>query len=131
MDLVQLIHDERVRVPAAFIGGGFSTTAMHPSDVDTSLIVDDSRISNPRTYSKVAGLAAGTKTTLGLQLDAFVIPWHPDGTEPGGNPKYFPARGKWDDFWQRKVAKLDRDPPQRRHAMPVRGYLEVLIDGYS
>lgn len=70
------------------------------------------------------------KGALGLQVDAFLIPWHPDGTELGGSPRYATERTRWDDFWQRKVAKADRNPPQRWHAMPVRGYVEVIIDGY-
>jgi len=68
---------------------------------------------------------------LGLQVDAFLIQWHPTGTQLGGDPSYVGQRGTWDDFWQRKVAKPDRNPPQRAHAMPVRGYLEVIIDGYK
>ncbi|EJZ04250.1 DUF6932 family protein [Mycolicibacterium vaccae] len=129
-DFLELIRQERVRVPAAFVGGSFVTKTLDPSDVDAALFIDMSRITNPNTFSKVSKLFRDPKTDLGLRLDVFMIRWHPDGTEIGGDPKYLVQRGKWDDFWQRKVAKADRVPPQRPHAMPVRGYLEVVLDGY-
>ncbi|OLT35085.1 hypothetical protein BJF84_14810 [Rhodococcus sp. CUA-806] len=127
--LVALIKRKGVRIPAAFLGGSFVTSKVNPSDVDASILIDASRITNPSTYDAVVKIAANSKN-VGLQVDAFVIPWHPDGTQRGGDATYCGLRGSWDDFWQRKVAKPDRDPPQRVHAMPVRGYLEVLIDGY-
>lgn len=130
MDLVDLIRRLRVRVPAAFLGGSFVTSKMDPSDVDAALIFDASRITSPPTFAQVNKVVTEAKVVNGLQVDAFLIPWHPDGTLDGGRPDYLRERGKWDDFWQRKVAKADRYPPQRSHSMPVRGYVEVIIDGY-
>ena len=130
-DLVGLIHDKKVRVPAVFLGGSFVTNKTDPSDVDAALIVDTSKITNPATFAAVKKIVQDPKKNPGLQVDALLIQWHPDGSEAGGNPSYLPSRGRWDDFWQRKVAKADRNPPQRWHAMPVRGYLEVIIDGYK
>jgi hypothetical protein len=129
-DLIDLIRKKKVRVPAAFLGGSFVTNEPNPSDVDAALFIDTSKISNPATLAAVKKIVADPKTTPGLQVDAFLIQWHPDGTEGGGDPHYLPQRGRWDDFWQRKVLKADRNPPQRTHSMPVRGYLEVIIDGY-
>lgn len=128
--LLDLIRQLRVRVPAAFLGGGFVTSALDPSDVDAAIIVDTSRITSQSTFAEISKIIDNPKGRLNLRVDAFLIRWHPDGTEVGGDPMYLAQRGKWDDFWQRKVAKADRNPPQRSHAMPVRGYLEVLIDGY-
>lgn len=130
-DLLDLIRRKKVRVPAAFLGGSFVTNKADPSDVDAALIIDMSRISNPATIAALKKIVQDPKKSPGLKVDALVIQWHPDGTENGGNPSYFAQRGKWDDFWQRKVAKANRVPSQRSHAMPVRGYLEVIIDGYS
>ena len=130
-DLVDLVRRLRVRVPAAFVGGSFITSKIDPSDVDVALFFDQSKITNPGTFANLAQIVDDPKGALGLQVDAFLIPWHPDGTELGGNhPAYATERSRWDDFWQRKVAKADRNPPQRWHAMPVRGYVEVIIDGY-
>lgn len=130
-DLVELIKRLRVRVPAAFIGGGFVTATVDPSDIDAALFIDMSKITKPETFEAVAEYVDDPKNDRGLQFDAFLIPWHPTGTQEGGHPQYLPARGTWDDFWQRKVAKADRDPHQRSHAMPVRGYVEVIVDGYK
>ncbi|BBY41813.1 DUF6932 family protein [Mycolicibacterium celeriflavum] len=130
IDLVELIRRLRVRVPAAFVGGSFVTDKTDPSDVDAALFIDMSRITRPDTFSEVEKIVANPKVDLGLKVDAFLIQWHPDGTQVGREPNYIGQRGTWDDFWQRKVAKADRNPPQRSHAMPVRGYLEVVLDGY-
>jgi hypothetical protein len=127
--LVDLIRRKRVRVPAAFIGGGFVTKSLNPDDIDAAILIDTSRITNPSTLTAVRQIVSNPKAQ-GLKVDAFLIQWHPDGTENGRDPSYLASRGKWDDFWQRDVAKADRVPPQRSHAMPVRGYLEVILDGY-
>lgn len=129
MLLVELIKRKRVRVPAAFIGGGFVTKAPNPGDIDAAIIVDTSRIASPATLTAVRQIVSNPKAQ-GLKVDAFLIQWHPDGTENGRDPSYLASRGKWDDFWQRDVEKADRIPPRRSHAMPVRGYLEVILDGY-
>lgn len=132
--VLDTVRRRRVRVPAVFLGGGFVTSELNPSDVDVALIIDVSKISNPQTYADVAQVVDDPKAG-GLRVDAFLIPWHPDGTELGGGGNtgqiaYATERARWDDFWQRKVPKIDRHPPQRWHSMPVRGYLEVVIDGY-
>ncbi|NMD55572.1 MULTISPECIES: DUF6932 family protein [Tsukamurella] len=127
--LLALIADLKAKVPAVFLGGSFVTDAMEPSDVDAAIIVDTSRIRRPETLQRVANTIAGAKRA-GLAVDGFMIPWHPDGTQYGQEPAYVELRGVWDDFWQRYVPKPDRNPPQRHHAMPLRGYLEVTVDGY-
>ena len=127
--LVDSIKRKRVRVPAAFVGGGFVTKALNPTDIDAALFIDTSRISSATTLTAVHQIATNSNS-VGLKVDAFLIQWHPDGSENGGDPSYLATRGKWDDFWQREVAKADRHPPQRSHSMPVRGYLEVILDGY-
>jgi hypothetical protein len=127
--LVDSIRRKRVRVPAAFIGGSFVTKALNPDDIDAAILIDTSRITSLATLTAVRQIVSNPKA-VGLKVDAFLIQWHPDGTENGGDPSYLASRGKWDDFWQRDVAKADRNPPQRGHAMPVRGYLEVILDGY-
>lgn len=129
LTVVDLIKRKRVRVPAALIGGGFVTSALDPEDVDAAILIDVSRITSRDTLTAVLKIVHDPKAQ-GLQVDAFLIQWYPDGTEAGGNPSYCTERGKWDDFWQRDVAKADRGRPERRHAMPVRGYLEVILDGY-
>ena len=130
-DLLELIRRKKVHVPAAFLGGSFVTSKLNPSDVDAALIIDVSRIRRQETFADLQAIVDDPKAS-GLQVDAFLIQWHPDGSELGGGDQlaYVQERSRWDDFWQRKVAKVDRQPPQRHHSMPVRGYLEVIIDGY-
>ena len=129
--MVALVKRRGVPVPAAFVGGSFVTDELSPGDIDAALIIDVSAVTKPATWGIVQRLLANAKTR-GLQVDAFAIPWFPDGSEFGGaSPAYQFERGKWDDFWQRKVAKADRVPPVREHAMPTRGYLEVILDGYA
>lgn len=130
-DVLGLIRRKKVHVPAAFLGGSFVTNTLNPSDVDAALIIDASRITKQQTFTDLAAIVQNPKAN-GLQVDAFLIQWHPDGTELGGGDtlSYVRERSRWDDFWQRKVAKADRQPPQRHHSMPIRGYVEVIIDGY-
>jgi hypothetical protein len=127
--LVDSIKRKRVRTPAAFVGGGFVTKALDPTDIDAAILIDTSRIASPATLSGIHQIVTNSKAA-GLKVDAFLIQWHPDGSEDGRDPSYLATRGKWDDFWQRDVAKADRPFPQRGHSMPVRGYLEVILDGY-
>jgi hypothetical protein len=130
LDLVGWIHRLRVRTPAAFLGGGFTTDSMNPSDVDASILIDASRISSPKTWQELDKIMS-TYKAKGLKLDAFLIRWFPEGDQSKVPKPYLEERGKWDDWWQRFVAKHDRLPHQRHHAMPIRGYLEVILDGYT
>ncbi len=129
LTVVALIGRKKVRVPAAFVGGSFVTSVIDPSDVDAAIVIDSSRITNPTTLTAVRQIVHEPKSQ-GLQVDSFLILWSPDGSHGGQEASYLSERGKWDDFWQRSVAKKDRLPSQRSHAMPKRGYLEVVLDGY-
>lgn len=127
--VLALIEQQRVKVPAVFLGGSFLTSTVDPGDIDVAFFVDVSRISNPATLTGVTRTVRGAKL-VGLEVDGFLIQWSPDGSQKGAEPSYTDSRGFWDDFWQRFVPKADRQPPQRQHSMPRRGYLEVIVDGY-
>jgi hypothetical protein len=128
--LVELLRRKRARMPAAFLGGSFTSDVLDPSDVDTSVLIDQTRISSPKTWDDLAKIARGAKPA-GLKLDAFLINWRPEGDQSPESLAYHRSRGMWDDWWQRHVPKPDRLPPLRHHAMPLRGYLEVIVDGYK
>ncbi len=130
LTLVGLIRRQRVRTPAAFLGGGFTSDSLDPSDVDASILIDASRVTSAKTWAELDKIMTNYKLQ-GLHLDAFLIRWFPEGDQSLVPAYYLCERGKWDDWWQRYVAKPDRIPPQRHHAMPVRGYLEVILDGYK
>jgi hypothetical protein len=129
LSIIELIRRKKVKVPAAFVGGSFVTSAVDPGDVDAAIFIDTSRITNPTTLTAVRQIVDDPKGQ-GLQVDSFLILWSPDGSHGGRESSYLSERGKWDDFWQRSVVKKDRSPAQRSHAMPMRGYLEVVLDGY-
>lgn len=126
----------RVRMPAAFLAGSFTTSVLNPADGDLSPIIDASRIQSDTTRRALATVIREAKRTL--DLDVIPIFWTPVaiGTAAALSSDrvaqvYASERGRWDDFWQRHVPKAQRSPFQRDHAHPKRGYLEVIVDGYN
>lgn len=123
------VRKRRTPIPAAFMSGSFISNVLDPGDIDAAVIVDVSE-ANPITLGVLTRLFDGFRDPFKLDLDLFMIQWSPDGSQDGQSPPYHWQRGKWDDFWQRYVPKPERPKQVRAHAMPVRGYLEVVIDGY-
>lgn len=132
--LVARAKNEKAKIPSAFVSGTFVTSKIDPSDIDASLLVDSSRVTNDQTRGRIqtAIEVAGDQ----FKLDVFPIWWSPEPVDGGSLALtneanvYLRDRGLWDDLWQRNVAKAERRPFQRHHAFPQRGYLEVMIDGY-
>lgn len=126
-----------VDVHAAWIGGSFTTTKMDPGDIDVLFIVNRSdRNNRNERHQKVIEAFARRPNGHGLQVDSFVLSWHPyrladDGTLPPKYAEYSRDRGYWDDWWARARVpdKPDRPDPVRS-AFPRRGYLEVRFDDY-
>lgn len=127
---VTKFRDIRCKIPSIFLSGSFVTGKIDPTDVDAVFLVDFSTIHSPATIDSLWKLVKMLNTRTKVQ--AFVIPWWPteDAQVDPIALEYYQTRGKWDDFWQRDVAKPDRNPFLRHHAFPERGYLEVVIDGY-
>jgi hypothetical protein len=130
LSVADLIRRKRVRVPAAFLGGGFTSSSVDPSDVDACYVIDVSRIVREQTFQEVYRIVVEAPKN-GIRVDGFLIPWDAQGEQRPISTEYLLSRGRWDDWWQRFVPKPQRVPPQRHHSFPVRGYLEVLLDGYS
>ena len=129
-DSLRRITDIRCKVPSVFLGGSFVTSQVDPNDIDAAYLVDYSTILTEQTYGKLDQIFRAINQEN--YIDAFQVPWHPTNLkkhEPYYE-EYYLERGKWDDFWQRKVSETDRIPWQRSHAFPKRGYLEVTVDGY-
>ncbi len=124
-------------VAAAWIGGSFVSSKAHPSDIDVVYLVranEYDAITDAQQQSKL-NIFKGEKRLMqkGLLVDSYVIDWRPRGTEkPTSHEenKAMAHRGYWDDWLQRKPAagKPDDDP---ENALPRRGYLEVILDGYT
>lgn len=127
---VDLLRAKRMRIPAAFLAGSFVSDTVAPSDVDATIFFDARMVLRDETVRFAAALTTHA-LEIGLRVDVFVVPWLPDPGTSVGDPEYLLLRGHWDDFWQRYVPKSERRPPQRAHVLPVRGYLEVIIDDYT
>ena len=131
--LAEMAH-LRARIPAMFLGGSFISGNVDPDDGDLSPLIDMSRIQSDNTRRAIFQAIANSKAVL--NLDIFPIRWVPEdisraqGLGAPGVEDYLKDRGQWDDFWQRQVPHRDRSAFVRSHAFPVRGYLEVIVDGY-
>lgn len=126
---IAAIHALKVRIPSLFMGGSFSTHKLDPDDIDVTFIVDNSVIRNPQTWGRLEGYVRGLGQA-GLGVEGFLLPWDAQGNERLISGDYLCRRGKWDDWWQRDVPKLQRNSPVRSHSLPKRGYVEVEVDGY-
>lgn len=132
--LLARAKNEKAKIPSAFVSGTFVTNKIDPSDIDASLLVDSSRVTNDQIRGRIQTAVDVAAQTF--KLDVVSIWWSPQPVQFGWlgisqeAKLYVGQRGLWDDLWQRNVPKAERDPFQRHHAFPKRGYLEVMIDGY-
>lgn len=123
-------------VPAAWLSGSFLSSKPVPGDIDSVFIVDTDALLAahqalpPEDWEIVLALTAGNgaKSQLGLNVDSYILEWHPTPTPQSISPQeYYFYRGYWDDLWVRA-----KEPSNLRlESIPRRGYVEVLIDGYK
>lgn len=128
--LRQIVH-----VCAVWLGGSYFTSKPAPDDIDCTYLVDArTRPSNPAAAAAFDLFAGGRKLreVTGLRVDSYVIPWtYRPGVELEASSQIpLMWRGYWDDLWQRhrNGAKGTTHPAD---ALPTRGYLEVILDGYA
>lgn len=71
---------------------------------------------------------------LGTAPDAYLLGWRQlISPDPGHNPDhsfYYVMRGYWDDWWMRLRNQAGAGQPIDLEALPRRGYVEVILDGY-
>lgn len=121
-------------VASCWLAGSFLSEKALPGDIDCLWVVD-AQLWNQALNSGDPVLAAfllncatnRVKGAYNLKVDSFVLEWIPT---PGPNrdpvaEDYYRSRGYWDDLWVRI-----RDSNQRLDAVPRRGYVEVILDGY-
>lgn len=124
-------------IECVWIGGGFTTTKLDPTDIDVTFILNGSSyngLSNSQRGRLSKLLRAGGFKRLALSVDGFMMvrervaqPWAGAGLGSDG-AGYFPLRGAWDDWWSRDRAHTTPgSPPVIDDADPVRGYVEVMI----
>lgn len=133
LELTDALRDV-VTLPAAWLGGSFFTDKDEPGDLDSVYVIEWAVAKaallspDPRRAQLVQAVADNqVKAIFGLSVDSFILEWWPT---PG--PKahawtrgYRERRGYWDDLWSRR-----RSSDPRRDAVPSRGYVEVIFDGY-
>jgi hypothetical protein len=137
--LVDAVRAAVGAVPACWLAGSFLTSKVTPGDLDCVFVLRRDQVE--ATHSDPAKSALmevvgnnRVKQVLNLAVDTFVLEWWPrPGPHPGSNEHrrqaYLENRGYWDDLWLR-----DRHRGAAHVAasgIPTRGYLEVIVDGYS
>lgn len=125
-------------VCAAWVGGSLVSSKIDPQDIDVVYVVEDTlideaRAANPLNERRLQAFANGVGLkNAGLRVDSYLLTWRPN-PEPvardNSDISYQKFRGYWDDFWQR--TRSGEDPRVRADALPRRGYLEVVIDGFT
>lgn len=128
----------RIAVPvnAVMIGGSFTTWKQTPADIDAVFVIDKrhlARLSDQNDIKMLTSLSSGGgKKIRELGIDSYTLDWEAIPRTIKDNPAhrdYLVSRGYWDDWLQRSSSKIEE--PNEGHAVPRRGYLEVIIDGYS
>lgn len=125
-----------VPIAAVWIGGSFLSSKPEPGDVDAVYIVrgkEYDALQDVADKQLVALFSGGEQLKQrGLLVDSYVLHWTPrvsNGLETDREHRELTFRGYWDDWLQRN--KLDRKaPPAAADAEPVRGYVEVVLDGF-
>lgn len=125
-----------VPINAVMIGGSFTTWKQSPSDIDVVFVLDKrhrTKLSdqNDRKLLTLLGSGGGTKIRS-WGIDSYTLDWEAIPRTTKENPAHFSylvSRGYWDDWLQRNGNK--NEEPNAGHAVPRRGYLEVIIDGYK
>lgn len=123
---------EIVPVPAAWLGGSLLSSKAEPGDVDSVYLVEWRHLAVAKVDQAAANFlqivaSNSVKSALKLSVDSFILEWAPlPGVAPSALAgSYLGDRGYWDDLWTRQ-----RSADARAAAIPKRGYLEVILDGY-
>lgn len=132
LDLTAALRDATGAVPAAWLSGSFLTNKPEPRDLDSVYLIEWPALrtmhADPQRAAFIQAVAGSqVKDMFGLSVDSFIIEWWPTAG-PQRQPwasRYRDERGYWDDLWSR-----ERSADLRQDALPRRGYVEVILDGY-
>lgn len=127
-------------VERVWLGGGFTSDKLDPSDIDATFIISESvhESLDDKARERIEALLThgGFKAQgIGLSVDGFMLvrrqvanPWTSDGgVRPAATP-YLVRRGAWDDWWSRhRVHGTATEKPKVEDSPPRRGYVEVII----
>jgi hypothetical protein len=127
-----------VDICAAWIGGSYLTDKPEPGDIDCVYIVDSHSIETANDEAKRVLEAFARQDVIrqltGLELDTFILQWEASSTPSRSHPdvrSYHEIRGYWDDLWSKMRSGQKGGEPTRLDSHPRRGYVEVLLDGFS
>lgn len=125
-----------VPIAAAWIGGSYTTGKPDPSDLDVVYIIssdDYARLTDEQKVRVAVYAESGALLNRGILVDSHVMHWEVFPELDHENPAqfdYLKRRGYWDDFLQRHTT--DKFAPlTKESAVPRRGFLEVILDGYN
>ncbi|BBB40374.1 DUF6932 family protein [Mycobacteroides abscessus] len=129
-----------VPINAVWLHGTFLSDADQPQPVQCLYWVEDLELGKAR-LDPVSGpllrafaMPGEVRRIVGVQVDTQLVPWHcqPDPQDPDDYyAPYLQRRGMVDDLLQRVAAGPVGAARTRIDALPRRGYLEVIVDGYS
>jgi hypothetical protein len=130
----KLLAEVRSVIPicAVWLSGSYLSSKDLPGDLDAALVVPVAELTNLQGNDKLLVTPLGLQLLarrINVRVDAYVLPWecipHPDPNN-ADHGRYFIARGYWDDWWMRL-----RSTTPTEGALPQRGYVEVIVDGYT
>ncbi len=141
LTVTDLLHQAVGSVSAAWLGGSFLSDKDEPDDIDCLYVVPAANLAAVagKPEAKVLQLLTdhgptGLQQTYGLRVDSYLLPWplNPhNGPQTSDDYAYVQSRGYWDDFWQRRRSGGKMDTPKPEDGLPRRGYVEVILDGYT
>lgn len=128
-----------VPVCSVWISGSFLTAKIDPDDIDVLYWCEDRHVAgvtNSVDRLMLQKFAMNElRADLGLRIDSRVGEWHarpePAFLNTPSDRAHILIRGFWDDFWQRVRSGSKGAAPVRLDALPMRGYVEVTLDGHD
>lgn len=132
---------ETALVERMWLGGTFVSGKLDPGDIDVTFLLNEERYDSlsktvQRRLFRLGRRGKGF-AEAGLVVDAFFLvrsrianPWSGPGEVSDSASTYMGIRGAWDDWWSRdRRIGLKDAPPLVEDADPVRGYVEVIVNG--
>ena len=139
-ELATTLLGQHIPINAAWLHGTFFSDVPDPQRVQCLYWAEDLELGKARLNPVSGPLLRGfskpgqVHKIVGVEVDTQLVPWHcqPDPQDPDDYyPAYLQRRGMLDDLLQRVASGPLGATRTRLDALPRRGYLEVIIDGYS
>jgi hypothetical protein len=139
-ELATTLLGHHLPINAAWLHGTFFSDLTDPQPVQCLYWAEDLELGKARLDPVSGPLLRGfsmpgqVRRIVGIEVDTQLAPWHcqPDPQDPDDYyAPYLQRRGMLDDLLQRVVSGPAGAVRTRLDALPRRGYLEVIIDGYS